>query len=108
MKEDTENFDGLTINFLEHLGSQIEDRKRLQVIITKFTFERHTFFQLADAELWEDLIRVAQDISQSPDKDPGQLLRQDFICGKKWPTKRVHLRSEDWHQIPCKYNSGTF
>ena len=58
------------------------------------------FFKLADAELWEDLIRVAKDISQSPDKDPQQLLKQNFILGKKWPTKRVHLRSEDWHQVP--------
>ena len=74
---------------------QIDDRKRLG-----YDYSLSDIFQLADSELWEDLIRVAKDISQSPDKDHQQLLKQNFICGKKWPSKQVNLRHQDWHQVP--------
>jgi len=48
--------------------------------------------ELADAELWDDLIHLAKTIIQ---EDSHQRLNH-----LKWPLKQVHLTSEDWHQIP--------
>ena len=54
--------------------------------------------QVADAELWEDLIHVAKDIvhnSISAEK----ILSNNFIC-RHWPIKKIKINHESWHQIP--------
>lgn len=54
--------------------------------------------QIADAELWDDLIRMAKEIVEKQ-RDPKEALSSDFIC-KSWTLKQTQLSDEDWHQIP--------
>jgi len=49
---------------------------------------------LSDAELWEELIEMAKNICDL-DQDPLKIWAK--ACCE---VKRVHLKSEDWHQVP--------